>query len=198
MSEGERPGDLESARGRIEVVELSQAQSSFARRVAESKATAPHVYFESEIATAPGLPALVAASAEALLQIPILNGSYRDGRVELHSRINVAFAVEADGTLVLPVIHDADQKDPDVIAAEIESLADAARAGRLTSPALAAATFTVIDMSPSGVARFTPVITRGQAGTLGAGTAGLTLACDNRIAQGNEGAAFLAAVLRAL
>lgn len=185
----------EGARGSTEVVELSQARSSFARRVAESKAIAPHVYFEWPVGAAPGLAALVAASATALRDIPLLNGAYRDGHVEIYSRVNVAFAVEVSGTLVLPVIHDADGKDRTAIAAEIEDLREQALTGTITSPALAGATFTVIEMHAP---RFMPVITRGQAATLGAGTVALTLACDNRIVQGGEGAKLLERVAHSL
>src|SRR5439155_18922219 len=101
-------------------------------------------------------------------------------------------------TLVLPVVHDADRKDRQAIAAEVTELGELARAGGLTSPALSGATFTVLDMSASGAARFTPVIARGQAATLGRGTAALTLACDNRIVQGGEGAELLRRVVAEL
>jgi pyruvate dehydrogenase E2 component (dihydrolipoamide acetyltransferase) len=188
----------ESARGRVEVVELSPTQQAFARRVAESKATAPHVYFAQALPAAPALARVVHAAARALQETPLLNGTYRDGRVELHSRVNVAFAVEIDGTLAFPVVRDADQKDADAITAEIEALSEEARAGSLSSPALAGATFTVVDVSATGVTAFTPVIARGQAATLGVGAEGLTLACDNRIVQGSEGAAFLSRVASTL
>jgi pyruvate dehydrogenase E2 component (dihydrolipoamide acetyltransferase) len=185
----------ERARGSVQVVELSQAQAAFARRGAESKATAPHVYFERAIDASTGLARLVAACARALRDVPLLNGAYRDGHVERYSRVNVAFGLEMSGTLVLPVVHDADVKDQEAIAREIEELSEQARGGTLTSPALAGATFTVIEMP---VERFTPVITRGQAATLGAGTEWLSLACDNRIVQGSEGATFLTRITEAL
>jgi pyruvate dehydrogenase E2 component (dihydrolipoyllysine-residue acetyltransferase) len=178
----------ERARGDVEIVELSQAQASFARRVAESKATAPHVYFERQLDGTIELSAMIAAAARTLRQTPRLNGAYRDGHAETYSRVNVAFGVEAAGTLLFPVIHDADTKDEDAIAAEIEELSDQARGETLASPAFAGATFTIISMPAP---RFTPVIARGQAATLGAGTEWLTLACDNRIVQGSEGAQFL-------
>jgi pyruvate dehydrogenase E2 component (dihydrolipoamide acetyltransferase) len=172
----------------VEVVELTQAQASFARRVAESKATAPHVYFEVQLDGPIDLSTVIAAAARALRETSRLNGAYRDGHAETYSRVNVAFGVETSGTLLFPVIHDADTKEGDAIAAEIEELSDQARAETLASPAFAGATFTVITMP---VTRFTPVITRGQAATLGAGTEWLTLACDNRIVQGAEGAELL-------
>jgi pyruvate dehydrogenase E2 component (dihydrolipoamide acetyltransferase) len=179
----------QGARGSTETVALSQAQQSFARRVAESKATAPHVYFEVELSPVPSLPELAHGAAAALRAVPALNGAYRDGGLELYSRANVAFAVEAADTLLFPVIHDADTKDATAIAAEMDELAEQARSGSLTAPAFAGATFTIIDMRPAE--RFTPVIGRGQAATLGVGGRALTLACDNRIVQGREGVDFL-------
>jgi pyruvate dehydrogenase E2 component (dihydrolipoamide acetyltransferase) len=192
-SQGE-PGRATGPKGKVEVVELSQAQQSFARRVAESKATAPHVYFGEPLPTPPLLARLIHACALALDDLPLLNGAYRDGRVELHSRVNIAFAVELGGTLSFPVIHDANRTEAEAIGARIEELSEAARAGSLSSPSLAGATFTVIDMSASGVSSFTPVVARGQAATLGAATQWLTLACDNRVVQGDEGGQFLGRV----
>lgn len=185
-------GASQTARGAAEVVELDAAQEGFARRVAESKATAPHVYFERELRDEAALPALIAASALALGDFPLLNGAYRDGRFELYSRINVGFGVAARGTLVMPVIHDASSKALGAIESECDELAALARAGTITAPQLAGATFAIIDMAAHGASRFTPVIVRGLAATLGAGAAALTLAADNRIVQGADGAAFLA------
>ncbi len=190
MSEG--AGQAAGARGETEVVEPTDAQRAFARRVAESKATVPHVYFERSVGGSLELPALIVACGRALREVPILNGAYRDGRFELYSQVNVAFGVAAGGTLALPVIHDADTKDEAEISEQVDALSRQAGAGELTSPQLAGATFTVVAMP--GASRFTPVINRGQAATLGAGSAALVLACDNRIVQGAEGAAFLAAL----
>ena len=184
------------ARGETEVVELTDAQRSFARRVAESKATAPHVYFERAVeGPGPDLPALIADCGRALRTVPVVNGAYRDGRFELYSRVNVAFGVAAGGTLTFPVIHDADTKHAAEIEKEVAALSELVSSGAITSPDLAGATFTVIEVPAAE--RFTPVINRGQAATLGAGSAALVLACDNRIVQGGEGAAFLEALARA-
>jgi pyruvate dehydrogenase E2 component (dihydrolipoamide acetyltransferase) len=189
-SQGE-PGRPAKPKGDVEVVELSQGQQAFARRVAESKATVPHVYFGEPVPSAPPLARLIWACAQVLDELPHLNGTYRDGRVELHSRVNIAFAVEVEGKLSFPVVHDADRAEADAIAANIEELSEAARAGSLSSPSLAGATFTVIDVSATGIASFTPVVARGQAATLGAATRSLMLACDNRVVQGTEGGQFL-------
>ncbi len=190
----ERTVQTAGARGETEVVEPSDAQRAFARRVAESKATAPHVYFERDLSGGPvELPALVAACGRALREVPVINGAYRDGRFELYSRANVAFAVEAAGTFAFPVVHDADASSAAEIGERIAALTERVRSGEITSPELAGATFTVIEMV--GARRFTPVINRGQAATLGAGTDSLILAADNRIAQGSEGGDLLERII---
>jgi pyruvate dehydrogenase E2 component (dihydrolipoamide acetyltransferase) len=182
----------------VELVELGQDQQAFARRVAESKATVPHVYFSQELPEAPAPGELVAACAEALRAIPLLNSAYRDGNVETYSRINVAFAVEHDGSAAFPVVRDADRKDPEAIDAEIGELQQGVRDGSLASPAFTGATFTIIDVSGSGVFSHAPIIARGQTATLGAAAGSLTLACDHRVVQGSAGAEFLRRVAATL
>jgi pyruvate dehydrogenase E2 component (dihydrolipoamide acetyltransferase) len=199
MTEQSRPpAGAAGAKGDVEIVQPGALQQAFARRVAESKATAPHVYFERSLDVRPTVAAMLKATASALRELPLLNAAYRDGHFELYPRINVGFGVTAHGTLLVPVIHDAADKEPAVIEAEIEQLSARARAGTITSPELAGGTFTIIAMAENGVSRFTPVIHRGQAATLGIGADALTLACDNRIIQGAEGAEFLDRLLTML
>ncbi|MBK5220247.1 MAG: 2-oxo acid dehydrogenase subunit E2, partial [Thermoleophilia bacterium] len=105
----------ETAKGTVEVVELSKLQQTVARRMAESKATAPHFNLQTEIdmtAAVEGRKHLkelagegdlvptfndmvVKACALALKEFPRANGAYRDGRFELYSRVNVGVAVAA-------------------------------------------------------------------------------------------------------
>ena len=131
----ERP---ETARGGVEQVELTRLQQTVARRMAESKATAPHFYLTSEIdmsraveararikaATREGeiVPSfndmIVKACALALREFPRANGAYRDGRVEEYSRVNIGIAVAAQDALVVPTVFDADTKGLREIAVE--------------------------------------------------------------------------------
>jgi len=191
-------GKATGPKGEVELVELGQEQQAFARRVAESKATIPHVYFTQRLAAPPERAALIAASALALREIPRLNSAYRDGRIELYSRVNVAFSVERDGSTAYPVIRDADQKDAEAIGAEIAELEPGVREGSVASPAFTGATFTIVDASATGVSAHSPVIARGQAATLGAGAESLTLACDHRVVQDSGGAEFLRRVSSSL
>ena len=193
-----------SAKGTVETVELSRAEQVAARRVAEAKATIPHLYLEAE-ATAPGDaqaslgPRVVAAAAIALRELPRLNGAYRDGRIELYSRINVAVALGS----AAPTIFDADQKGPADIAAELEGLAARTAAGALTAPESAGATFTVDDLSGTAATRAFGVVPPGQAAILSVSAAGdsairLGLSCDHRVVGSAAAAAFLGRVKDAL
>jgi len=200
----ERP---ETAKGASEVVELSKQQQAFARRVAESKATIPHLLLRTAIemgAASEGRARpddmAVRACGLALREHPRVNASYRDGGIELHSRVNIGIAVATDDAPVVPTIFDADRKDLSEIAAEREELVARAKGGSITAPELAGATFTVSDLGMYGITDFDPVIVPPQAANLAMGAVGaartmtVTLACDHRVLDGADAATFLARV----
>ncbi len=201
-----RAMEKRTAKGSAEPAELTKLQQTAARRVAESKATIPHLYLDAEVPSSalagragPGALA-VAACARALRERPLLNSAYRDGALETYSRINVAISVAAQGSVLSPTIFDADGKPAEEIAAEIEALAARARSGELSAPELSGATFTVIDLSGTGAGGAQAVISPSQAAvlTLGDPACGprtkLGLSCDNRIAPWPDAAAFLSRV----
>ena len=219
----------ETAKGQVEVVELTKLQQTVARRMAESKATAPHFYLQAEIdmsAAVAGRKKLkemagegesvptfndmvVKACALALREFPRANGAYRDGRIELYSRVNVGVAVAAQDALVVPTVFDADQKGLRGISSETKALASRVRDGQITPPELSGGTFTVSNLGMYGVSNFHAVINTPQAGILAVGELkakavvteggeiearemmGVTLACDHRILYGSDGALFL-------
>jgi len=190
----------EKAKGDVEVVEPTAAAQSNARRIAESKATVPHIHLEVEAAGSPSISQIVRACALALREHPCVNGAYRDGRFELYSRTNIGVAVPSHDTVVFPTIHDADAKEADEIATELDALAERARDGQITQPQLSGGTFSLVDLRPQEIARGTGVVRGGQAAQLVVGTgqrgATLSLACDGRILQGAEPAEFLDRVRR--
>ena len=71
---------------------------------------------------------VVKASALALREYPRANGSYKDGRFELYSRVNVGVAVAAQDALVVPTVFDADRKSLGEIARDTRALAERVRA----------------------------------------------------------------------
>jgi pyruvate dehydrogenase E2 component (dihydrolipoamide acetyltransferase) len=222
----------ETAKGQVEVVELTKLQQTVARRMAESKATAPHFYLQAEFdmtAAVEGRAKLkemakegeavptfndmvVKACALALREHPRANGAYRDGRIELYSRVNVGVAVAAQDALVVPTVFDADRKGLRQISSETWALAARVRDGQITPPELSGGTFTVSNLGMYGISNFHAVINTPQAGILAVGELkakpvvtdsgeiearqmmGVTLACDHRILYGADGAIFLARV----
>jgi pyruvate dehydrogenase E2 component (dihydrolipoamide acetyltransferase) len=158
---------------------------------------------------------VVKACAIALREHPRANGAYRDGRLELYSRINVGVAVAAQDTLVVPTVFDADIKGLRQIAGEVRAVAGRVREGTVTPPELSGGTFTVSNLGMYGIDSFSAVINPPQAAILAVGaiverpvvrngeivTAQLmsvTLACDHRILYGADGAEFLARIRRLL
>ncbi len=192
--EGARPAapsspSLETAKGEIETRELNKTQQTIARRMAESKATAPHFYLTIEIEMTKAVEAraaikaaakdgdavpsfndmVVKACAIALREFPKANGAYRDGRFELYSRVNVGVAVAAPEALVVPTVFDADRKGLRQIAAESRALAAKVRDGSITPPELSGGTFTVSNLGMYGIDSFEAVINMGQAAILSVG-----------------------------
>jgi pyruvate dehydrogenase E2 component (dihydrolipoamide acetyltransferase) len=229
------PADVASAKGETTEVELSRTQHTIARRMAESKATIPHfelqldvdmedcVELRSELKRlAPAGEAIptyndmvVKACALALRAHPRANSSYRDGRLQLHARVNVGVAVATEsegvqgGALIVPTVFDADRKALGEIAREARALAARVREGTITPPELSGGTFTVSNLGMYGVSSFTAIINPPQAAILSVGavrqmpvardggislrhTMAITLACDHRILYGADAARFLA------
>ncbi len=154
---------------------------------------------------------VVKASALALREHARANGSYRDGRLQLHSRVNVGVAVAAEDALVVPTVFDADEKSLGEIARETRALAARVRAGTITPPELGGGTFTVSNLGMYGVSSFAAIINPPQAAILSVGSVEpravarkgavlardaltLTLVCDHRILYGAEAAEFLARI----
>ena len=191
-----------SARGSVERAEPTKAERAAARRVAESKATIPHLYVRGtlEIGNPASLTAtIVVAAAAALRKSPRLNGAYRDGAFETYSRINVGVVADGADGLVVPTIFDADTKEPAAVAAEWEALEAKARDGSITAREVAGGTFTVADGFGFEGCDLVPVINAGQAANLGIGSprdgaVGVTVAADARMISGREAAAFLSLV----
>jgi pyruvate dehydrogenase E2 component (dihydrolipoamide acetyltransferase) len=178
-----------TAKGNVEAQEPNKLQSTIARRMAESKATAPHFYLTIEIDMGKAVAAraaikaasregdvvpsfndmVVKACAIALREFPKANGAYRDGKFERYSRVNVGVAVAAEEALVVPTVFDADQKGLRRIAADTRAVAAKVREGSVTPPELSGGTFTVSNLGMFGIDEFDAVINMGQAAILAVG-----------------------------
>jgi pyruvate dehydrogenase E2 component (dihydrolipoamide acetyltransferase) len=223
------PDDVMTAKGQTTTVTLSRMQQTIARRMAESKATIPDFTLQSDVdmeecvklrtelkrmssmQTPTYNDMVVKACALALREHPHANGSYRDGALQLHSRVNVGVAVAAQDALVVPTVFDADSKALGEIARETRALAERVRDATITPPELGGGTFTVSNLGMYGIASFAAIINPPQAAILSVGsvarravvrdeqllarhTMALTLVCDHRILYGAGAAEFLARI----
>jgi len=183
------PSRPETAKGETAYEDLSKTQQVIARRMAESKATAPHFYLRASVDMSRAVEGrrlvkeaageddvvpsfndmVVKACALALREHPRANGAYRDGRFELYSRVNVGVAVAAEDVLIVPTLFDADRKGLRQIASESRALAAKVREGKITPPELSGATFTVSNLGMYGIEGFSAVINPPQAAILAVG-----------------------------
>jgi pyruvate dehydrogenase E2 component (dihydrolipoamide acetyltransferase) len=221
------------AKGEVEVQELSRLQQTVARRMAESKATAPDFTLtvdvdmtlavelrerlKDEAEQPPSCDDMVVkAVATALREHPRVNGSYRDGKFELYSRVNVGITLAGQRAFLVPTIFDADRKSLGQIAREVHEATAKVGAGALTPPELAGGTFTIVSLGAFGIDEFTAIITPPQAALLTVGALKkrpavdehgrvvarerlqLTLVADQRILYAAEAAGFLARVRQLL
>lgn len=164
------------------------------------------------------LPFFIKAVVAALKEVPIVNASLDEkaGEIVLHDRYRIGIAAATPGGLIVPVIHDADQKDIAAIARDIERLSSAARAGRSRREDLLGGTFTITSIGSYGGLISTPVINPPEVGILAVGKivkrpvyddAGqirpadmiyLSMSFDHRVLDGAVGAVFANALLQQL
>jgi pyruvate dehydrogenase E2 component (dihydrolipoamide acetyltransferase) len=210
------------------VAPTGQAWAVMAERLAEAWRTIPHFYLRREI-DATALVAWRAAAqprfeikltytdllirvvAAALVEHPRLNGSWNGRELDLNPEINVGLAVPTDDGLLVPVIHQADQKHLAEIAAERQTIVGRARAGRLRLADLQGGTFTLSNLGMYGVDEFQAIVNPPQAAILAVGRIAervvpvggrpeirprlaLSLSCDHRAVDGARAAAFLDAL----
>jgi pyruvate dehydrogenase E2 component (dihydrolipoamide acetyltransferase) len=215
-------------KGETTFVELTPTQATIARRMAESASTMPvfTVSTDVDMSTISTLrrealdrgeivPSIndfvVKAVAGALRQLPRFNASWADGKVALHSRVNVGVAVATEDALYVPVVLDADRKSLAEIAAETARLAESARRRALAPEEMSDATFTVSNLGMLGTRSFSAIVDLPQVAILAVGAVRrapveaeggvafrdvmtVTLTCDHRVVYGADGARFLSAL----
>jgi pyruvate dehydrogenase E2 component (dihydrolipoamide acetyltransferase) len=155
---------------------------------------------------------LVKIVAAALKQHPRANSSFADGRVKLHSQVNVGVAVGTNDGLVVPVIKDADQKSLVQVTRELKTFQEKAQRMRFASEDLSGGTFTISNLGMYGVDRFNAILNPPESAILAVGRTikmpvglpddtialrpmmSLTLTIDHRSMDGVQGAKFLAEI----
>jgi 2-oxoisovalerate dehydrogenase E2 component (dihydrolipoyl transacylase) len=219
-------------------IKMQGLRRTIAQRMVQSKRTIPHYSYVDECDVTDlvrlrnslrdtfaragvkltYLAFFVKAVVAALKEVPIVNASLDEeaNEIVLHDRYHIGIAVATPAGLIVPVIHDADQKDIGAIARDIDRLSNAARTGKSRREDLLDGTFTITSVGSHGGLIATPVINPPEVGILALGkivkrpvydAAGqirpaemiyLSASFDHRVIDGAVGAAFANAILTQL
>jgi pyruvate dehydrogenase E2 component (dihydrolipoamide acetyltransferase) len=188
LSREERPPQA-LRRADYEDHELSMMRKTIAKRMALSKATAPHFYITAEIDMGPAMALrqslneladdaskisvtdmVLKAAANALRQFPRVNVSYYEEKIRLYQRVHISMAVALDEGLITPVIRDCDRKSLGEIAREARELSERARARRLKPEEYTGGTFSVSNLGMFEVEDFGAILNPPEAAILAVGT----------------------------
>jgi pyruvate dehydrogenase E2 component (dihydrolipoamide acetyltransferase) len=112
---------------------------------------------------------VIRATVLALKEHSALNAWLHDGNLEMHERVHMGLAVDADEGLIVPVIRNADALDIAELAERTKELSRRAREDQLGVDDLNGGTFTITSLGPLGVDFFTPILNPPQVGILGVG-----------------------------
>jgi pyruvate dehydrogenase E2 component (dihydrolipoamide acetyltransferase) len=159
----------------FEEVPVSQMRKTIARRLAESKFSAPHFYLTMSIDMDAAVASRVKlnevskikisfndivlkAVAVALKQNPKVNSSWLGDKIRYNHHVSIGVAVAVDEGLLVPVIRFADTKSLSQIAAEVKDVAQKAKDKKLQPADWVGSTFTISNLGMFGIDEFTAII----------------------------------------
>ena len=116
------------------------------------------------------MPFVLKATVDALKAFPVLNASIEGESIVYRKDVNLGIAVALDWGLIVPVIHNADEKNLLGLARAVNDLADRARAKKLKVEEVQGGTFTITNPGVFGSLFGTPIINQPQVAILGVGT----------------------------
>ena len=154
---------------------VSQMRKTIARRLSESKFTAPHFYLTMKINMDESIKArktlnegdnvkisfndlIVKAVALSLKKHPVINSSWMGEFIRQNNNINIGIAVAVDEGLLVPVLRNADQLDLKSISASVKEFAAKAKDKKLQPKDWEGSTFTISNLGMFGIEQFTAII----------------------------------------
>ena len=159
----------------FEEVPVSQMRKTIAKRLAESKFSAPHFYLTMEINMDKAVEArksineiapvkisfndmVIKAVAAALRQHPDVNVSWLGDKIRKNNHIHIGVAVAVKDGLLVPVVRFADNKSLSHIAVEVKELAQKAHDKKLQPVEMEGGTFAISNLGMFGIEEFTAII----------------------------------------
>lgn len=176
-----------SGKERYEEIAVSQMRKTIAKRLAESKFSAPHFYLTMQINMDNAVKArtslnevspvkisfndiVVKAVAAALKQHPKVNSSWLGDKIRINHHVHIGVAVAVDEGLLVPVIRFANEKTLSHIAAEVKELAKKAKDKKLQPQEMQGNTFTISNLGMFDIDEFTAIINPPDACILAVGS----------------------------
>lgn len=156
-------------------IPVTQMRKVIARRLGESKFSAPHFYLTIEINMDNAIAArksinedsevrisfndfIVKSCAASLRQHPMINASWLGDKMTVHEDINIGVAVAVPDGLLVPVINHADRKSLSYINKEVKALAKKAKEKKLQPAEMTGNTFTISNLGMFDIDEFTAII----------------------------------------
>ena len=180
------PIALVSGEERFEEVPVSQMRKTIAKRLSESKFTAPHFYLtidvdmdraqeQREALKQEGVKVsfndlVIKASAMALKNHPQVNSSWMGDSIRMNHHVHMGVAVAVEDGLLVPVVRHADMKGLQAISAEVRDMAGKARDKKLQPSDWEGNTFTISNLGMFGIEEFTAIVNPPDACILAVGT----------------------------
>ncbi len=227
--------------GNVEIIEMDRMRKLIADHMVRSKQTSPHVtsFTEADVTNLVQwrdrvkkdfekregtkitfTPLFIEAVVRCIKKFPLINCSLDGNNIIIKKDINIGMATALpSGNLIVPVIKNADQLNLVGLTKQVNSLADAARNGKLKADDTQGGTFTMTNVGTFGSLMGTPIINQPQVAILAVGAIKkrpvvietqsgdsiairhmmyLSMSYDHRIVDGSLGATFLTAVAKEL
>lgn len=158
-----------------EEIPVSQMRKTIARRLSESKFSAPEFYLTVEIQMDKAMQArsrmnelspvkisfndiVIKAAAMALKQHPKINSSWLGDKIRVNHHVNIGVAMAVDEGLLVPVVRNTDMKSLSQIAAEVKDFSQKAKDKKLQPKDWEGSTFTISNLGMYGIDEFTAII----------------------------------------
>ncbi len=166
---------------------VSQMRKVIARRLAESKFSAPHFYLTIEIDMDNAIAArtsinaqgdvkisfndfVVKASSMALRKHPAINSSWLGDKIRRNNHVNIGVAMAVEDGLLVPVVRFADNKSLSQISAEVKDYSAKAKSKKLQPQDWEGNTFTISNLGMYDIEEFTAIINPPDACILAVGS----------------------------
>ena len=181
-----QPTSLKSSES-FDEIENSQMRKVIARRLTESKFSAPHYYlsvefdmnntiaFREQYNTLPDTKIsyndiVVKACAISLKKHPKVNSQWFPEKIRINHHVHIGVAVGVSDGLLVPVIKHANDKSLTQIGSEIKDMAVRSRDKKIKPEEMEGSTFTISNLGMYGIHEFTSIINQPNSAILSVGS----------------------------